>query len=190
MEIKLMQKRYNYKSTLFWLVLAIIVLLVAWFFQGTDPSQNSRSSTGKMEVNAKVVRISDGDTFEVIFDGKKEKKRIRMLAIDAPELKMKGGAESKKSLTDLIKKCVFVQQAYEDQYKRVVGKVLCDGQDLNLEQIKNGHAWLYERHRKDAFAGDGTKYAEAQKYAKEHNLGLWKEKNPKAPWEWRKENPR
>lgn len=139
------------------------------------------------------MRVADGDTLEVLIPGNTDKQRVRMLAIDAPELKMSGGQESKRALANLITDCkkeISIKEAYEDQYKRIVGKVLCGDKDLNLEQIKQGNAWVYTSHIKDAFPGDDTKYKNAQKYAKDHKLGLWKEKNPQAPWQWRKENPR
>lgn len=168
------------------MILAIIVLLVAWFLRDSEAPLGEQSQ-------AKVTRIADGDTLEVVLAGKNDKQRVRMLAIDAPELKMSGGQASKKALTELLKACknmVEIQEAYKDQYGRIVGKILCNGKDLNLEQVRAGHAWVYERHIKDAFPGDESKYLKAQKQAKEDRLGLWEEKSPQAPWEWRKANPR
>nr|WP_256326828.1 thermonuclease family protein [Nitrosospira multiformis] len=42
-----------------------------------------------------------------------------------------------------------VEWSKQDRYQRVLGKVLLDGQDINLEQIKAGRAWHYKRYDKD-----------------------------------------
>ena len=49
-----------------------------------------------------VLDVVDGDTIKVKFENKI--KKIRLSAIDAPEMKQSSGKESKKFLSDLIKK--------------------------------------------------------------------------------------
>ena len=49
-----------------------------------------------------VLNVVDGDTIKVKFENKI--KKIRLSAIDAPEIKQNHGKESKKFLSDLIKK--------------------------------------------------------------------------------------
>jgi len=49
-----------------------------------------------------VLNVVDGDTIKVKFENKI--KKIRLSAIDAPEIKQSHGKESKKFLSDLIKK--------------------------------------------------------------------------------------
>jgi endonuclease YncB( thermonuclease family) len=36
-----------------------------------------------------------------------------------------------------------------DQYGRLVGKVLLDGRDIDLEQVKAGMVWHYKQHEAD-----------------------------------------
>ena len=48
--------------------------------------------------------------------------------------------------------------------------------------IKSGFAWVYDRYVKDSSL---YKY---QDQAKAENLGLWRAKDPIAPWVWRKQN--
>ena len=48
--------------------------------------------------------------------------------------------------------------------------------------VRMGMAWWYRRY-------DKTKELEnAERYAKENKVGLWADKNPIAPWDWRKVN--
>jgi len=49
-----------------------------------------------------VLNVVDGDTIKVKFENKI--KKIRLSAKDAPEMKQSSGKESKKFLSDLIKK--------------------------------------------------------------------------------------
>ena len=49
-----------------------------------------------------VLDVVDGDTIKVKFENKI--KKIRLSAIDAPEMKQSSSKESKKFLSDLIKK--------------------------------------------------------------------------------------
>lgn len=41
----------------------------------------------------------------------------------------------------VLSKQVTVEWEKEDRYGRTVGKILVDGRDANLEQIKAGMAW-------------------------------------------------
>jgi endonuclease YncB( thermonuclease family) len=66
-----------------------------------------------------------------------------------------------------------VEWSKQDRYQRVLGKVLLDGQDINLKQIKAGLAWHYKRYDKDQRLADRRLYAEAQKAASLKGIGLW-----------------
>ncbi len=67
--------------------------------------------------------------------------RIRLQDIDAPERKQAFGNASRKHLSSLVAgKTVTVQWDKRDRYRRVVGIVYVDGQDVNLEQLKAGMA--------------------------------------------------
>jgi endonuclease YncB( thermonuclease family) len=58
-------------------------------------SSESRKSTGR------VVRVADGDTITVLDDAKTQDK-VRLDAIDAPELGQPFGQAAKKALSDLV----------------------------------------------------------------------------------------
>lgn len=67
-----------------------------------------------------------------------------------------------------------------DRYKRIVGRVSCDGVDANAAQIRRGMAWVYDRYAKDR-----TLYR-LQDEARSSGRGLWADRSPTAPWDWRK----
>ncbi len=79
-----------------------------------------------------------------------------------------------------------VEYQKRDRYGRIVGKVLLDGIDVCLEQVKAGFAWHYKKYQHEQSVEDQRLYAEAEIRAREEGLGLWRENNPNSPWEYRR----
>ena len=131
------------------------------------------------EFSGRVVGIGDGDTLTVQTDGNR-RVRVRLAGIDAPEHDQPYGAAATRSLAALaLDRTVRVQGVAEDDYGRVVGAVVADGQDLDAEQVRRGMAWVYRRYTRS-----GGLYAlEAE--AKRARRGLWADPNPIPPWDWR-----
>jgi endonuclease YncB( thermonuclease family) len=48
-----------------------------------------------------------------------------------------------------------------------------------MEMVRKGYAWAYRYYLKD------QTYILLEELAKEDRKGLWKDKNPVAPWDWR-----
>ena len=147
------------------------------------------------DFTAKVVHIIDGDTIDVL-DGNNQKLRIRLLAIDTPELKQHFGYESFFYLNKILNgKFVTIISSPDKNkpytlgyYKRIIGKVVLNGKDINLEMIKKGMAWHFKKYKKNQPMDESHSYNEAENYAREKKIGLWFEENPLPPWEWRKLN--
>lgn len=136
-------------------------------------------------LTGRVVGVTDGDTITVL-DGSNTQHKIRLGGIDAPEKKQAFGNASKKSLSDLVyDKRVDVDWYKHDRYGRIVGKVLVDGVDANLEQIKRGMAWYYKKYKGELVLEDRLSYLHAQEDAENNKLGLWSEIGPVAPWQYR-----
>lgn len=134
----------------------------------------------------KVVGVTDGDTITVLDDSHTQFK-IRLAGIDAPEKKQPFGQVSKKMLSDLVfQKTVQVEWKKQDRYGRLVGKVIVEQIDVNLEQVKYGLAWFYRKYQNELSPADRTAYAEAEFKAQQNKQGLWVYPNPMAPWEFRK----
>jgi endonuclease YncB( thermonuclease family) len=133
-----------------------------------------------------VVAIADGDTLSVLDAGNQQHK-IRLAGIDAPEKKQPFGQRSKDNLAALtFNKLVTIEWNKRDRYQRIIGKVLVNGQDANLEQLKAGMAWWYHRYANEQAAPDRIAYQEAEQNASEFRLGLWRDPQPIPPWDWRK----
>jgi len=128
----------------------------------------------------KVVGVHDGDTITGLDEDQKQFK-IRLDAIDAPELGMPFGQASRKALSEKVfGKTVVVIIKTKDRYGRTVGHVLLDKRDMNLEMLEEGMAWHYAHY------DHNKRLAEAEKDARANRIGLWRDPNPVAPWDWRK----
>lgn len=133
-----------------------------------------------------VVGLADGDTLTVL-DASQQQHKIRLSGIDAPEKAQPFGERAKVYLSSLtFQKSVQVEWNKMDRYGRIVGKVIVDGVDVNLEQIKAGMAWWYRDYAKEQPHDDRIQYEHHELMAKLQRRGLWNDKNPIPPWEWRK----
>ena len=87
-----MHKRCLKTSTLFAILIAILL-------PGLFIYDNSMASDNQRHI--KVIKVHDGDTISVILNGRKEK--VRLIGIDAPEIKQKPwGTRAKKYLEKLL----------------------------------------------------------------------------------------
>ncbi len=139
------------------------------------------------ELQGKVIRVADGDTLTLFIEPIKLDLSIRLSGIDAPEKGMAFGQVSKMSLSDLaFGKSAVVDWGKKDKYGRIVGKVLIDGQDINLVQVQRGLAWHFKEYEMEQPPEDRTAYAQAEAVARTGRIGLWQDKDPTPPWIWRK----
>ncbi len=130
-------------------------------------------------LTGKVVSVTDGDTIKILTKDKTLYK-IRLDGIDAPERSQAFGKKSKYNLSKLVAgRIADIHYEKEDRYGRTIGTVFVDGQDMNLKQIKDGYAWVYRKYC------DRVDYYKAERYAKDKKLGLWYDKHPTPPWDFR-----
>ncbi len=134
-------------------------------------------------LTGKVISIKDGDTIEILVEGKPVK--IRLFGIDCPEKKQDFGKVAMQYTSDqCFNQLVRVKSFGKDQFKRILGDVILpDDRNLNQELVRNGLAWRY-KHSKNAYL------LELQQEAARKQKGLWVQKNPVPPWEWRGEHKR
>lgn len=128
----------------------------------------------------KIVKITDGDTMEMVSGGYSYK--IRLAHIDAPEKKQAYGTKAKQYLSDLcFGKTVTMTVTDVDRYDRNVAVItLSDGTNVNKKMVEAGFAWWYRKYSSD------ESYGKLEAAARKAKRGLWADKNPTAPWEWRK----
>ena len=133
-----------------------------------------------------VVGITDGDTITVLAKDNSEHK-VRLMGIDAPEKTQDFGDESKKALSNYIyQREVTVEYKKQDRYKRKVGKVILDKQDICLQMIKDGLAWHYKDYEKEQSKTDRDLYRQAELKARESRIGLWQLSNAIEPSSFRR----
>lgn len=170
------------------LLLAFVLASVSFSVQAQQQPSTATASQGnsvEVVIEGKVIRVSDGDTIAVL-DKDNKTHKIRFQGIDAPESKQDFGQVSKENLSKMVfGKQVTVIYSKLDKYGRVVGKVLLDGRDVNIEQVKAGLAWHYKKYESEQPPEDRLTYAEAERQARTARLGLWKDANPTLPGDWR-----
>lgn len=128
-----------------------------------------------------VVKVADGDTFTILTD-QNEQIRVRLHGIDAPEKGQDFSQVSKQYLTDMVlHKTVELISTKKDQYGRVVAVVNVDQLIVNEEMLKAGLAWHYKEHDKN------QGWHEMELAARRGKLGLWSQRDPVPPWQFRKE---
>lgn len=132
------------------------------------------------DLQGRVVAVADGDTLTIL-TAQHEQVKVRLAEIDAPEKAQPFSARARQSLVDMchgVDATAKVQT--KDRYGRSVARVLCGGVDANLEQVRRGFAWVYDR-----YVTDRSLYPE-QDAARAAGRGLWRDPEPQAPWDFRK----
>ncbi|STZ76447.1 thermonuclease family protein [Bergeriella denitrificans] len=153
-----------------------------------EAASERRNAAKQSTYSGRVTRVSDGDTLQVT-DQHGRKHKIRMAYIDAPELQQSYGARSRDNLKAAADGAKVKVRVFDiDRYNREVAQVSKGATDLNLMQIRDGAAWHYtsyakKQQSKTAYAD----YAAAQTQAQKARAGLWRGKNPQAPWDYRRE---
>jgi len=140
--------------------------------------KNQQSSNISDSNFYEIVRVVDGDTFVIDYNGKNEK--VRLIGVDTPESvhpdEQKntafGNEVSSYSKRMLMGKRVQIEFDVEkrDKYGRLLAYVYIDGQMYNKLLLERGYA-------KIATYPPNVKYVEdfksLQKQARENKVGLW-----------------
>lgn len=135
-------------------------------------------------ITGKVIGIKDGDTIEVLFEGKPL--TVRLAHIDCPEIKNKQpfGAAAKKMTSSLCfgQTVVLSSDGKFDRYKRLIAVVVNEHKEnINQALVKAGLAWHFKKYSSD------SSYDSLELNARVNKRGLWIDENPTPPWEWRKQ---
>lgn len=134
------------------------------------------------QLSGKVVGVDDGDTITVLQNNQQFK--IRLYGVDCPESSQAFGRKAKEFTSSVaFGKYVEVTVLDVDGYGRSVGVVHVGETTVNKALLENGHAWLYTKYCNQSFCGE---WKELEKQAAIKRIGLWADKDPMPPWEWRK----
>lgn len=133
-------------------------------------------------VFAKVIRVIDGNTIEILTEDK-EVYQVILKDVDSPELGQEFGNEAKKFTENLLlKKKVTVEMKGKDMWgNRLVGITLKNGKSVEVELLQAGLAWQNKLKSKNA------ELTTMEQNSKENKLGLWASDNPIAPWIYRRQ---
>jgi micrococcal nuclease len=179
------------KFSVKFLITAAALALIFWFvWKYAIPKLEQKDNRNKTEYE--VTKVFDGDTFEVLIAGKKEK--VRMLGIDTPESydsdKLNSDAERTKRDKATIKKLgrlstnftkslienkkVLLETRPEDDDKDKYGRLLRyvylpDGTLVNKKIVEEGYAVAFRKFK----VYREKELVEAEKDARENKRGLW-----------------
>lgn len=135
---------------------------------------------------ARVEHVNDGDSL-IIRDARGRKITVRIHGIDAPERLQPHATQSRNSMRELTRgRTLTIIPRTTDSYGRIVGKVMIGPTDLGLTQIRRGYAWHYRFYASEQPFPDRAAYAAAERDARERRAGLWQDKSPVAPWDYRR----
>jgi len=153
-------------------VLAIITVLV---------SCRSKATVALAPTNSdgpyRVVKVWDGDTFDLVIDGKTD--RVRIIGYNSPETKFKvecgGKKASQYAFQELSSNKVYLERdmstANRDKYQRLLRHVWIDRELFALKAIELGYG------REFTYRGQLYKYRdnyrEAQRFAQVNSKGIW-----------------
>lgn len=160
-----------------------IIKLLTWLFclRWLLPVANANAWQGE------AVKVLDGDTVQVRKG--REIVKVRLYGVDCPESRQSFGRQAAEfTEKQVLGKKVKVERVDTDRYGRVVGLISAGGKLLNRELVRAGYAWTYEAYcRKQPLC---IELRELEERARKRKAGLWQEKRPLPPWEWRKRSSR
>ncbi|MGM9949352.1 MAG: thermonuclease family protein [Lysinibacillus sp.] len=144
------------------------------------PLEEAEKVTGNEAVAVEYLSANDGDTFNVQMAG--EKKRVRLLMIDTPEMNYNKGepmpyAEEAKAFTiDLLEKAQSVELLFDkgpetDNYGRLLAYIYVDGVMLQEALLEEGLAAV--RYVNEPNNSLEKQFRAIQGEAEEEGVNIW-----------------
>ena len=96
---------------------------------------------------ARVTRVSDGDTVWVQPLSGGRYRKLRLDGLDAPEICQPGGTQSRDALASrVLRQSVTVTEGPHDTHGRGLAKLQHNGEDVGGWLVANGQAWSSRWH--------------------------------------------
>lgn len=122
----------------------------------------------------KLLVAIDGDTFDAIDRGG-VRHRLRLYAVDCPELGQPKGLEARKFVQSWASsRWVRVRLRGRDRYRRELADIRLDGEDLAERLVREGLAFALKHAR--------WKVRSAQTAARILRRGVWRGVRVRRPW--------
>jgi micrococcal nuclease len=132
----------------------------------------------------KVLRVVDGDTIDIDYNGHKE--RVRLLCVNTPEsvhpthakntpMGKTASLYTKKKLTGKTVDLKFEGKKQRGRYNRLLAYVFVDGHNFNVDLVKKGLSPYYTRY--GASKAYDQEFTKAEQRAKKQHLNIWSQKS-------------
>ncbi len=149
--------------------------------------------------SGRAESIDDGDTFVFVptsaVGSAVRRVRIRLHAVDAPELAQSSGWAARAALAELLHSARITVDCYkQDARGRAVCRVRAQAHDTGVDTVARdvelvlleaGLAWHYEAFAREQTPAERDSYARAMAQARAARRGLWQHEAPMAPWQCR-----
>ena len=168
------------------LFLVISICLIFFFLTYNDVKSE------ELKIISGIAKVTDGDTIRI------DKKKIRLLGIDAPEKKQKcskawltisfisfskdypcGQISSDKLKKRINNKVLICKWSNKDRYKRFIAECFENKKNINAWMVRNGYAVAYTKYSK--------KFQKNEELPRKNKIGVWQGEFD-MPWEWRRKN--
>lgn len=137
-------------------------------------AQAATAVASNQMVKATVKEVLSGDTLIISTPTGDEK--ISLMGVSAPDVNLPAGIKSKESLQQLLAQGnnqLTVQRQVTDKWGRFIGRLLGTDMDINLQQLKNAHAWTTNEILEFNTPKEQTLYKKVQEESRTLNKGLW-----------------
>lgn len=160
------------------------LLVAAWV-----PVATSAEITHRLQ--GRAVHVMDGDTLRLRTDRGRDH-TIRLASVDAPEVGREPrrpgqpySQAARRALEQLVDNRRLSADCYEqDAYGRDICDLrLPDGRSVNRELVRTGMVWA-NMEKRGLFLRDPI-IRELEDKARAARQGLWRDRSPVAPWQWR-----
>ncbi|MCM0626463.1 thermonuclease family protein [Lysinibacillus sp. OL1_EC] len=152
--------------------------------QGTITIEQVEEKTGNKRFEIDYIKAYDGDTIQATING--EKRKIRLLMVDTPEMNYnKGGAqpyaeEAKEYTINLLERANKIEAVYDvgpetDNYDRLLAYVFVDDVLLQESLLNEGLAVVRYIHKPNNTFEDA--FGAIQQKAQNAKLNIWSHKD-------------
>jgi len=135
-------------------------------------------------LQAKVVEVPTGNT--LVVSNTNRSVRIRLKAVAPPEAGQPFSDAARDHLRALLlEQTVMVDYTHlADRY--LEARVFLNGVDIGSQMLRDGAAWYDHATDYELTDSDRDLYAQCEQAARTEKRGLWQDKSPVAPWEYRR----